>query len=170
MGFNTSYLGRLDIAPRLNPAEVEWLRAFRLTERALHPKDPYAVPMHPRAAWSEHLAALRDGGREQPRDVVGLWRCDWEPCVEGCCLRWATTEKSNHAVQELGYLIDHFLRPGAEASRDGRPDFGEFTFDHVVSGVVAAERDDTRELFLIVADRNELSTRVLVRGDPMPWG
>ena len=53
MGYQTSYLGRLDIEPPLNDAEVEWLTAFHHTSRDLHPHDPYEVPMHPRAERSE---------------------------------------------------------------------------------------------------------------------
>ncbi len=142
MGFSTAYLGRLDITPHLNPAEVEWLRAYHLTERAFHPDDPYAVPAHPQAEVFEHPECLLPGGGWVIRRETesGLPRCDWQPCVEGCCLEWSSIEKSNTASRELAYLIDHFLRPGAHAQRDGRVDFADFTFDHVVSGIVAAER------------------------------
>lgn len=50
MGHTTSYLGRLDITPPVNPVETEWLRAIRVTERAFHPDDPYAVPARTPAA------------------------------------------------------------------------------------------------------------------------
>ncbi len=69
----------------------------------------------------------------------------------------------------LQYLIDHFLRPGAAARSSGRPDFASFTFDHVVNGIVAAERNDTRELWLIRCHDNQISTETLVGSDPMPW-
>ena len=48
MGFSTTYLGRLDIEPRLNPAEVEWLCAYAELDRCYF-MDPYQVPMNPRA-------------------------------------------------------------------------------------------------------------------------
>ena len=48
MGFSTTYLGRLDIEPKLNPAEVEWLTAYAEIDRR-HFTDPYEVPMNPRA-------------------------------------------------------------------------------------------------------------------------
>lgn len=48
MGFSTRYLGRLDIEPRLNPAEVEWLCAYAELDRRYF-TDPYEVPMNPRA-------------------------------------------------------------------------------------------------------------------------
>lgn len=52
---------------------------------------------------------------------------------------------------------------------DDRPEFEHFTFDHVVNGVIAAERDDTRELFLIVCKDNTIRRERLVAPDPAPW-
>ena len=163
MGYQTSYLGRLDIEPPLNDAEVEWLTAFHHTSRDLHPHDPYEVPMHPRAERSEV-----DGiGPSPDLHAAALRFCDWGPTPNGMCLRWHEADKSNGALRELSYLIEHFLRPGARASTDGRADFEEFTFDHVVSGVIAAERSDGR-LTLLVAEDNELREMVLVPGAD-PW-
>lgn len=172
MGYSTRYLGRLRIEPVLNDAEVEWLRAYARTHRPFHPTDPYAVPMNPGA---EHLTdpeaqRLPGGGYMLPAaDVIGLLRCDWRPCVQGCCLVWDKAEKSNTAQQELTYLVDHFLRPGALAADDGRADFADFTFDHHVDGIIAAERGDTGELFLLVAESDEVTRRVLVPGDTQGW-
>lgn len=71
MGHSTSYIGRLDIVPPLNPAETEWLRAFRVTERAFHPDDPYAVPAHPRAELYDHPECRCPGavGRSRPANA-----------------------------------------------------------------------------------------------------
>lgn len=156
MGYNTSYLGRFDVEPSLNGAEVEWLRAYSRTFRPAGGDDPYGVPMNP--------------GAELPADTATTFeRCDWVPCLDGCCLSWRPAERSNNASVDLQYLIDHFLRPGAHAAADGRPDFEPFTFDHHVSGIVAAENGETRELFLLVADDNVIDERTLVPGDPYPW-
>jgi len=165
MGFNTAYLGRLDIEPKLNDEEVAWLRSFARTFDR-DPADPYAVPMNPGAR------PLVEHPESQARSTWtsdGLWRCDWEPCPDGCCLRWREVEKSNDAASELTYLIDHFLRPGAHARSDKRPDFAGFTFDHMVTGTIAAERADTRELFLIEVCDNDLVERTLVPGMHEWW-
>jgi hypothetical protein len=69
----------------------------------------------------------------------------------------------------LQYLIDHFLCSGALARTSGRPDFADFTFDHVLNGTIAAERNDTRELWLIVCRDNEIDTVQLVAPDELPW-
>ncbi|KAB7745410.1 hypothetical protein GA707_05630 [Nostocoides sp. F2B08] len=93
----------------------------------------------------------------------GFGSCDWEPTVTGTHLRWVQREKSNHATVEIQYLIDHFLRPGARAATSGRAQFAEFSFDHVVSGVIAAERDDGRLSLITVAD-NVVSELVMTAG------
>ena len=69
----------------------------------------------------------------------------------------------------LRYLIEHFLRPGARAGSSGLGYFEEFTFDHVLDGVVAGSRRDTCELFLIDVLDNKVTKTVLRRGDPQPW-
>jgi hypothetical protein len=186
MGFSTTFLGRLDIEPRLNATEVEWLTAYAELDRRYF-TDPYEVPMNPRAFRLEReretqdqrprsgqkgsVAAARDSLTSlTPRDGSPYPHLDWKPCTDGCCLRWdSRTEKSRMAESWLQYLIDHFLRPGAMARTSGRPDFAEFTFNHVLNGVIAAERDDTRELWLIHCRDNEISTQQLVPPDLMPW-
>lgn len=52
MGHSTSYIGRLDIVPPLNPAETEWLLAFRVTERAFHPMIRMPCPRTPEASFT----------------------------------------------------------------------------------------------------------------------
>ena len=172
MGYSTSYLERLDITPHLNDAETTWLRGFRRTQRAFHPDDPSAVPMHPSAEYLTHPLATKGPGDSwswPSTGASGLPRCDWEPCVDGCCLQWSEIEQSNTAVSELSYLIDHFLRPHATASKDGRADFAAFIFNHRVDGTIAALRGDSRELLLIIADNNDITTQALVAGDPELW-
>ena len=161
VGYSTSYLERLDITPHLNDAETTWLRGFRRTQRAFHPDDPSAVPMHPSAEYLTHPLTAKGPGDSwswPSTGASGLPRCDWEPCVDGCCLQWSKIEQSNTAVSELSYLIDHFLRPHATASKDGRADFAPFIFNHRVDGTIAALRWDSRELFLIIADNNDITT------------
>ncbi len=171
MGMNTQYLGALTIVPPLNPEETTWLRAFAQTHRELHPDDPYAVPMNPRAEY----ATLTDdspphwpAASARAAAVPPLARCDWQPTISGTHLRWVEMEKSNTAEIEIAYLIDHFLRPGALAASDDRPDFADFTFDHVVNGIIAGERDDGR-LFLLNVTDNEVREVVLVREEPLPF-
>ncbi|MBB2891682.1 hypothetical protein [Flexivirga oryzae] len=177
MGFSTTYLGRLDIHPLLNDFEVEWLRAFAAIDRR-HYTEPYEVAMNPRALaiddWQQHQAGSRPDGRDpfkslSPDDGSPYPYLDWQPCTQGCCLGWERREKSRMAEEWLQYLIDHFLRPGAHARLDGRPEFEPFTFDHVVNGIIAGERDDTGELFLIRCEDNVIRRETLVNPERDEW-
>jgi hypothetical protein len=85
-------------------------------------------------------------------------------------------EKFYAPVEWLRYLIEHFLKPGAEASRTGHPDFAAFTFDHVLDGMVVGCRRDNKELFAITVADNAVRSKVLRRGDrdyrdyaPLPY-
>ena len=90
-----------------------------------------------------------------------LW-CDWQVCWEGDCLAWDGTEKSYSMVPWLRYLIAHFLKPGARAV--GRPGFEEFSFDHVVNGMVVGCRRDTKELLAVSVRNNRVTERILNPG------
>lgn len=86
-----------------------------------------------------------------------LW-CGWQPCWDGCCLAHDGIEKFYGATGWLCYLIDHFLAPHAHAqSSSGLGWFTDFTFDHVLDGIVAGCRRDTRELYLIRVEQNVVS-------------
>jgi hypothetical protein len=152
VGYSTHYLGGLSIRPQLNQAEVQWLRALCRWSPGPEASDPYGVPMNP-------------GGDGVPTVVVQgrFGSCDWEPTVTGTHLRWVRREKSNDAAAEILYLIDHFLRPGAHAATSGRAQFADFSFDHMVSGVIAAERDDGRLWLITVAD-NVVSESLITAG------
>ncbi|WP_404389640.1 hypothetical protein [Humibacillus xanthopallidus] len=166
------------------------MTAYAMVDRR-HFTDPYEVPMNPRALVVEQErqrnearmvrgARPRKRGRRPdvrdpfttltPGDGSPYPHLDWTPCTDGCCLQWdSRTEKSRMAEAWLQYLIDRFLRPGAIARTSDKPDFDPFTFDHVVNGLLAATRDDTRELWLIRAVDNEITTEQLVAPDVMPW-
>ncbi len=160
MGFSTDFVGHIDIEPRLNDAEIEYLTAFFQSRRCLRNGDPYEVPGNPRAESSEEIGELYNiRAPGQPN----LW-CDWTVCWDGCCLAWNGTEKSYSMIPWLRYLIAHFLKPKARASRDDR--FESFTVDHQLSGMVVGCRRDTKELFAVTVRNNRVTERVLRSGDP----
>jgi hypothetical protein len=97
-------------------------------------------------------------------DQPGYW-CDWVPCLTGCCLAYNGHEKFYEATRWIQYLIDHFLKPDAIASRSTLSSFNEFTFDHRADGIVAGCRRDNKQLFLIVVDNNAVRREVLTPAD-----
>ena len=167
MGYTTDFLGHINIDPVLNDAEVAYLTAFSQSRRFDRPGGPYDVPMNPYAedgpvtAEGESLSRTAEG---QPG-----FACDWVPCVEGCCLSYNGMEKFYQADRWLRYLIDHFLRPDALAAQSGLRWFDEFTFDHTLDGLIVGRRRDTREMFALSVEDNELWREVLVEGDPAYW-
>jgi hypothetical protein len=99
-------------------------------------------------------------------------RCDWVPSCDGQCLTYNGRDGVDEPGPWLRYVIDHFLKPGAVASRLGDPRFTGFTFDHVLDGVVAACRRDTARLWLIKVRSNRVREQVLVEGSDewAEWG
>ena len=76
----------------------------------------------------------------------------------------------------MTYLIDHFLKPGALASRSADDRFAGFTFDHVLDGMVVGCRRDNKQLFAITVERNRVKEEILRRADrrlrdlpPLPY-
>lgn len=168
MGYNTNAIGHIEVQPPLSLPEQRYLTAFGQTRRYERAGGPYEIVGNPAI---DHLLES-----SLPTEVVnsiapgqpGYW-CDWTPCWEGCCLSHSGKEKSYSLRRWLEYLIEHFLRPGAHGATSGSPWLEDFSFDHVLNGVVACCRTDTRELWLIRVDDNKVREEVLRAGDPEPW-
>ena len=160
MGHSTDFLGHVDIEPPLNDAEIEYLTAFFGSRRCRREGGPYDVPGNPRAESLD--GSWGDGGNEVAEGQPNLW-CDWTVCWDGCCLTWNGTEKSYSMIPWLRYLLAHFLAPEALAASD--PRFGDFTFDHRLSGVIAGCRRDTKEMFVVRVDDNHVTEEILRPAD-----
>ena len=93
-----------------------------------------------------------------PNLQPSLW-CQWTPTSDGGGLEWDQGEKAYDMAEWLEYLIDHFLKPSAYASRgDVASQFKDFTFDHVVSGTVNAYGEAPDDFWRIVVKDNKVST------------
>ncbi len=88
----------------------------------------------------------------------------WRVCEHGDRVSWRRSERSNDAVQALTFLLEHYLGPDAKAKDSESTDFAAFTFDHRLDGVIAGERDDSDELFLIRAVDSVFHHETLVAG------
>ena len=164
MGYTTDFIGHVDIEPMLNDDETAYLQAFSASRRYARPGGPYEVPPNPAAdqerADDVPVEIFNEAAPGQP----GL-HCDWVPCWGGCCLAYNGYERFYDPPAWMRYLIDHFLRPDAHASKSGLPSFGRFTFDHRCDGVIAGCRRDDKELFLIRVEDNEVREEVLPPAD-----
>ncbi|MDO9457252.1 hypothetical protein [Nocardioides sp.] len=167
MGYQTDFVGHIDIAPPLNDAETAYLTAFTRTRHFDRPEGPYFVSSNPYAEARDEKVAVETYNRTaagQPE----LW-CHWVPCGDGDCLTYDGIEKPYAPVEWMRYLVQHFFSSRAAARHRGDPAFAEFTFDHVLNGTIVGCRRDTRELFAIDVRNNRVSKRVLQGGDPPPW-
>jgi hypothetical protein len=157
MGYTTDFIGHIEVAPQLNPAEQHYLLAFSASRRYDRPGGPYEVPGNPSAEQGERPADLDLYNTIAPGQP-SLW-CGWVPCWNGHCLSYDGTEKFYGATQWLTYLIDHFLAP--QAHTQGSDRFAGFAFDHVLDGIVAGCRRDTGVLFLIHVENNVVREQTL---------
>ncbi len=173
MGYTTDFIGHIDIEPSLNHQEIAYLSAFAESRRFARAGGPYEVPGNPRAEeWSD---LDQDAYNRCAPGQPGLW-CNWTPCWDGCCLAFNGHEKFYDPTRWLGYLVEHFLKPGAIAARLPDKRFTGFTFDHVLQGMVVGCRRDNKELYAIVVLDNSVSECVLRPADaryvdrpPLPY-
>lgn len=156
MGYTTSFDGEVTITPPLNAAEITYLKKFNETRRMNRGFGPYFV----------------DGsgsyGQAQDDDIIdynrphetqpGLW-CKWVPSESGAAIVWDGGEKFYEAGEWMIYLINNFLKPGAEAYKSSDPQFNEFTFDHVCEGIIYAQGEDPDDVYRIVAHENEVTVQ-----------
>ena len=162
MGYTTDFVRHVDIEPALNQDETEYLTAFSMSRRFDRPEGPYAVPGNPMAERDRGDVDIDTYNSVAPGQPQ-LW-CQWVPCLDGCCLAFDGHEKFYEPVAWMRYLILHFLKPGAAASKNGLPAFEHFTFDHRLDGLVIGCRRDTKELFAIEVKANRVAERVLRPG------
>lgn len=150
MGYTTEFSGVLQVTPPLNADEVRYLKAFSQTRHMDRRNGPYHVTPN----YEDNESDVIDHNSPPP-EQPSLW-CDWEPTDNGEGIKWNGNEKSYSNVEWVQYLINHFLKPGAHASRD--PRFaGRFQFNHVVQGVVEADGEERGDHWYLVARDNVVS-------------
>lgn len=165
MGYTTDIIGHAEVDPPLNVAEADYLAAFAESRRWQRPGGPYVVPPHPLLDEPKPDLEVDDSYNWPHGGQPSLW-CHWVPAGRGRLLAYDGHEKFYAPADWMRYLIDHFLAPGAEASRSGDPAFDQFTFDHHVDGMLAARRRDSGRLWLIRVVDNVVEEEPFVAGDP----
>jgi hypothetical protein len=153
MGYTTEFFGSVEIKPSLNDAEIAYLRAFAKTRRMNRDRGPYFVAGGGHRG-QDHDPDVRDSNAPPPGQP-GLW-CQWVPNEAGTALEWDGGEKFYEAEQWMAYLIEHFLKPGALASRGEDAQFEGFSFDHVLDGEIDAIGEDPDDRWLLRVAANEV--------------
>jgi hypothetical protein len=151
MGYQTDFVGYLHVQPALNHGEIDLINTI---ERLRYENERGGLQaVDGRHASTLALLASAPHG----------WS-NWAACSEGCCLSYDGGDKANHMIRWLRYLMATYLVPGATA--EGKPGFEDFTFDHVLNGMVVGSRRDNRQLYSITARENEVEVELLWPGVP----
>lgn len=156
MGYTTDFWGEVQISPPLNQAEIDYLNKFNQTRRMDRQRGPYFVD-GTGSYGQNHDADIRDFNRP-PTGQPGLW-CQWVPSMDGTAIEWDGGEKFYESDKWMAYLIDHFLKPGAQAQHSGDPQFAEFTFDHVLNGEIDAQGEDPGDRWKLVVKDNKVTVK-----------
>jgi hypothetical protein len=170
MGYHTEFIGEVNVEPPLNAAEVEYLKRFSSTRRMWRKSGPYTVvdnlpsvnPNWPVSEWDRKVGQVETADvldyNSPPPGQPGLW-CQWEPTDDGKFIRWDGGEKFYDSPQWMEYLITNFLQEGAAASRSGDPQFADFTFNHVLNGVINAEGEEQGDVWKLIVTNNDVTTK-----------
>jgi hypothetical protein len=154
MGCTTEFFGEVAISPPLNEAERRYLQRFAKTRRMDRKRGPYYVDGS--GPYGQGNDPDIPDHNCPPQGQPGLW-CEWVPSEDGSALEWDGGEKLYKAVPGMAYLIDHFLRAGAKASRSQDPQFAEFTFDHFLNGEIEARGEEPDDKWLLRVRANGVS-------------
>lgn len=157
MGYTTYFTGSVTVTPPLNAAEIEYLDRFASVRHMDRAKGPYYANPGADGFGQDEESDIRN--YNSPGAVPpGPW-CQWVVSGNGTNIEWDGNEKFYSADEWMAYIIDHFLKPGAKAKSSGDPQFAEFTFDHMVNGVIDAAGEDPSDLWRIVVEDNKVSTQ-----------
>ena len=156
IGYTTDFWGKVEISPPLNPYEVAYLRDLAQTRRMDRENGPFFV-RGTGAMGQDHSPDVRNCNSPDPSQP-GLW-CQWLPSEDGTSIEWDGSEKFCNAPEWMAYIIGTFLdrRPDDETvaamvKADLR--LVEFTFDHVVTGIIDAQGEDSEDRWRLVVEDN----------------
>jgi hypothetical protein len=165
MGYTTDFYGGVSVTPPLNEAERAYLRKFAETRRMDRERGPYFVDGT--GDFGQGSDADIRNFNSPPEGQPGLW-CQWVPTDDGAAIEWDEGEKFYESDAWMAYIIDHFLKSGAEAQKQilraerlnarvpELDQFAGFTFDHVVNGVIEAQGEDPDDKWRLVVEDNNV--------------
>lgn len=81
--------------------------------------------------------------------------CQWVPTEDGTAIEWNGDEKFYGSVEWMKHLINHFLKPGAEAPLDF------LQKNHVCNGKIIAQGEDPRDRWKLLVNDNVVTTVTL---------
>lgn len=162
----SGFVGGVEVVPPLNQAEIAYLERFSGSRRMRRRSGPYTAEAFFYSASDLDVIDVNEPSEGQP----GLW-CEWTATTDGSQIVWNHgTNKFTFSAEWLDYLISQFFAPGAHLAVEsaspvpGRyyaPEFAEFTFDHVLNGLIEVVPDeDGFERGQIVVEDNRVTDRL----------
>jgi hypothetical protein len=151
MGYQTDFVGYLQVSPPLNEHE-----------RHLINRISGSIFLGPRDGGLRVADEFDEAARALAAGMPRGWS-NWTACPEGCCLSYDGGDKANHMIPWLKYLMTTFLVPGAAA--EGRAGLSRLSCDHVLNGMVVGSRRDNRELYSITVRDNDVQVELLWPGE-----
>lgn len=153
MGYNTVFDGTIVVTPKLNEAEKSFLEDFLELRHTSPDHGPF--DLSPGAGST---------GNTPQHDKPEIW-CNWAADDEG--LTWNGADNTYEHDRWLAWLINHLLGPQARAYVDENieddPRLASFTCNHVLSGEVTAQGEDSDNMWMIRVENNrvyQLESRV----------
>lgn len=133
------FLGRIVVRPPLNEVERDYLSDL-----------------------AHSNSTLRGTPTGRGDATVPFAQLAWEVCATGCCLTWSGQEWTRNMVPSLRFLVDHLFKDGAKAT--GHRRFTGFTCDHVLDGIMAAQRYDDTRMYVAEVAGNRVAGRSVTTG------
>ena len=157
MGYDTNFSGRIHIQPPLNADEITYLNRFSHTRHMTRKQGPYYVDDS--YGHNESGVDSRKGHHNvPPAGQPSLW-CNFYTNIKGTIIIWNGSEKTREGDQWIRYLIDHFLKPNAIASKNDDPQFKNFTFNHICNGTLVAQGEDMADRWIIEVVDNQVTKK-----------
>lgn len=160
MGYTTDFTGKVKVEPALNADEISFLNDFNNTRHMHRVRGPLFAPADLGAG--KDLDVI-DGNSPDPSQP-GLW-CQWVPSSDGKSISWDENEKFYCSAEWMTYLIDNLLsetgRAYVEKHHSGDTRLDNFTFNHVVNGVIKAQGEDPQDRWNLIAKSNAVTVKTL---------
>lgn len=149
MGYQTEFYGQVEVAPSLNPEEIQFLRKFNHTRRMNRTKGPYFVDGSGSCGQGtdQDIISYNSPPPLQP----SLW-CQWLPTDDEKYIKWDGGEKFYDAALWMKYIIDHFIGSTPLAVNDL-----PFFVGHTCNGSIDAVGEDTSDVWQLIVENNVVS-------------
>jgi hypothetical protein len=174
MGYTTYFDGEFTVTPKLDDAQVAYLKAFNGTRR-MKRDAAIAETFDDPVRWDAQIKTVGEEGEyyvgsagegfgqgndpsvkdhnEPPADQPGLW-CQWVPSDDGTTLAWDEGEKFYDYVEWLEYIVEHFLEPWGRKLNGEVSWSGEESEDR---GVIYAKDNVIKEQEDTITNKNPFS-------------